>query len=228
MIRVSRLASLLLLFFAVCPLHGLQGQVKKSSQPQAASEDLPFPGFPKLETKASGEWWKIKNRNLMVPRDQVVAFALYTHDNSTLKLSGQLYPLKPDETKEVRLEFHRDGKWQEIQRKEVLFPGWSVHFRIENWDNSVNVPYRLLHGEKAFFMGMIRRDPIDKNEIVIGNLSCNSSRTPGPRPKLVEKRKRIGDWELDLVRCHRASGYLITAVDRMTGSAREKSGPQVQ
>ena len=37
------------------------------------------------------------------------------------------------------------------------------------------------------------------------------------RPKLVEKRKRIGDWELDLVRCHRASGYLITAVDRMTG-----------
>lgn len=48
------------------------------------------------------------------------------------------------------------------------------------------------------------------------------------RPKLVEKRKRIGDWELDLVRCHRASGYLITAVDRMTGSAREKSGPQVQ
>lgn len=37
------------------------------------------------------------------------------------------------------------------------------------------------------------------------------------RAKLVEKRKRIGDWELDLVRCHRASGYLITAVDRMTG-----------
>lgn len=37
------------------------------------------------------------------------------------------------------------------------------------------------------------------------------------RPKLVEKRKRIGDWELDLVRCHRGSGYLITAVDRMTG-----------
>lgn len=39
------------------------------------------------------------------------------------------------------------------------------------------------------------------------------------RPKLVEKRKRIGDWELDLVRCHRGSGYLITAVDRMTGYA---------
>lgn len=37
------------------------------------------------------------------------------------------------------------------------------------------------------------------------------------RPKIVEKRNRIGDWELDLVRAHRASGYLITAVDRMTG-----------
>lgn len=39
------------------------------------------------------------------------------------------------------------------------------------------------------------------------------------RPKLVEQRKRIGDWELDLVRCHKATGYLITAVDRMTGYA---------
>jgi IS30 family transposase len=37
------------------------------------------------------------------------------------------------------------------------------------------------------------------------------------RPKVVEGRKRAGDWELDLVRCHRGSGYLITAVDRMTG-----------
>ena len=45
----------------------------------AQDAELPFPGFPKLETKSTGEWWKIKNRGLNVPRDQVIAFALYTH-----------------------------------------------------------------------------------------------------------------------------------------------------
>ena len=37
------------------------------------------------------------------------------------------------------------------------------------------------------------------------------------RPKIANDRQRIGDWELDLMRCHRNSGYLITAVDRKSG-----------
>ena len=37
------------------------------------------------------------------------------------------------------------------------------------------------------------------------------------RPQVVAKRARTGDWELDLMTCHRASGYLITAVERRTG-----------
>lgn len=37
------------------------------------------------------------------------------------------------------------------------------------------------------------------------------------RPKVVNQRKRIGDWEIDLMVCHRTSGYLITAVERKTG-----------
>ena len=36
-----------------------------------------------------------------VPRKDVVAFALYTHDHGTLKMSAQLYPLKPGEAREV-------------------------------------------------------------------------------------------------------------------------------
>lgn len=37
------------------------------------------------------------------------------------------------------------------------------------------------------------------------------------RPEIVQQRGRLGDWELDLVVCHRSSGYLITAVDRKSG-----------
>ncbi len=49
--------------------------------------------------------------------------------------------------------------------------------------------YRVRHGEQAVFEGLIRKDPIDKEEIVVGTLSCNSSRTAGPRPQIVANLK---------------------------------------
>lgn len=37
------------------------------------------------------------------------------------------------------------------------------------------------------------------------------------RPQVANQRRRIGDWELDLVVCKKGTGYLVTAVDRKTG-----------
>ena len=162
--------------------------------------------FQSLDHLSTGEWWKrarppeVPSKKgkppkriieLNVPRDQVVAFALYTQDSGTLKLSGQLYPLMPDESREVRLETKQGKEWKEIARVQVSYPGWTAHFRVENWDSTQNVPYRVKHGEKASFEGLIRKDPIDQDSIVVGNLSCNSSRTQGPRPQIIENLKAI-------------------------------------
>ncbi len=171
----------------------------------ASQEAKPFGDkFPNLDGLATGEWWskgsksagngkKARNTKkiieMNVPRDQVVAFAVYTHGNRVLKMSAQLFPLKPDEAREVRLEFKNGDQWQEIKKAEVLELGWSAHFRLENWDNSKDVTYRVRHGDQAQFEGLIRRDPIDKDVIVVGNLSCNSSRTDGPRSRIIENIK---------------------------------------
>jgi phosphodiesterase/alkaline phosphatase D-like protein len=48
------------------------------------------------------------------------------------------------------------------------------------------VLYRVRHGEAAEFEGAVRRDPIDKDVIVVANMSCNSSRTTGGRPEIVQ------------------------------------------
>ncbi len=149
--------------------------------------------FPDLDSYATRGWWQPKGdapAKLLVPRDQVVAFALYTHQNGILKLSTQLYPLLPDETREVRLEFMRDGQWQEVKRESAQERGWSAHFRIDGWDNSHDVRFRVRHGELAEFEGTIRRDPIGKDPIVVGALSCNSNATTGPRASIVENLKR--------------------------------------
>jgi phosphodiesterase/alkaline phosphatase D-like protein len=164
--------------------------------------------FSELESLTTGEWWtqrtggaagKAKGKAkgggspappMDVPRDQVVAFALYTHHRGVLKISAQLYPLKPDEERRVRLEFQRDGQWKPAAEAEVLYPGWDAHFRIVNWDCSQDVPYRVRHGKAAAFEGLIRRDPIEKDEIVVANMSCNSSRTTGLRPEIIDNLQR--------------------------------------
>jgi len=125
--------------------------------------------------------------DLHVPRDQVVAFALYTHHERILKLTAQLYPLLPDEAREARLEIQSDGAWKEVARATVEYPGWSAHFRVERWDGTKAARYRVRHGDRAMFEGTIRRDAIDKNEIVVANLGCNSSRTKGPRQEIVQR-----------------------------------------
>jgi len=190
----------------------LSGRVTALSQEAAQ----PFGAeFPSLESLTTGQWWtkeatastanpkseKTKNKAkakgggqpatppMDVPRDQVVVFAIYTHQDGVLKMSAQLYPLKPGEVREVRLELQRDGVWTEVAKAEVLYPGWDAHFRVEGWDASKNVAYRVRHAEKAMFEGLVRRDPVDKETIVIANMSCNSSRTTGLRPEIIDNLK---------------------------------------
>lgn len=169
-----------------------------SAQEAAPESPTPFgTEFPNLDSLAVGEWWKRpqpKGQNpppsMDVPRDQVIAFALYTQQNQVLKLTAQLYPLKPGEPREARIEFERDGRWVEAAKAPVLYPGWSAHFRIENWNATTDINYRIRNGNEAVFTGTIRRDPTDKEVIVIANMSCNSSRTTGQRPEILENLKR--------------------------------------
>jgi hypothetical protein len=145
------------------------------------------------------DWWNRDTSpiiDLKVPRDQVVCFGIYTVHDRVLKLSAQLYPLYPEETREVRLEVKRDGEWKEIARGNVNDLGWSATFRIAGWDDSKDVPYRLLHGEKAGFEGLVRKTPKDKDEIVLAALNCNSNRDRDLRPEHV---RNINHQDPDLV-----------------------------
>ncbi len=159
-----------------------------------AQEAKPFGDeFPNLDSLAIGEWWKKKTPQgpnppptMQVERDRVIAFAIYTVDRSVLKLTAQLYPLMPDETRSVRLEVEDGDAWKTIGKTDVVYPGWSAHFRIESWDGSAQKRYRIRHGEHAMLEGTIRQDPIHKETIVVANMSCNSSRTTGLRPEILE------------------------------------------
>ncbi len=109
-----------------------------------------------------------------VARSEVICFALYTVHNKTLKLTAQLYPLESSDSRSVRLEIERDGQWVEVARANVIEPGWTVPFRVENWDDTQAHKYRVLHGAEATYEGIVRKNPVDKDEIVVAGFTGNS------------------------------------------------------
>ena len=155
--------------------------------------------FTKLDTLSTNDWWNrgvSKIIDMKVDRDKVIAFGIYTTSNNTLKLSAQLFPLYPKETRSVRLAIYQNDRWEEVQTQEVNELGWSAQFRIENWDMNQSYRYKLLHGSSASFEGLIRKDPIDKKEIKLAALSCNSNKDRGDRENYV---KNINALDPDLV-----------------------------
>ncbi|MHC4556341.1 MAG: metallophosphoesterase family protein [Planctomycetota bacterium] len=109
-----------------------------------------------------------------VSRDRVICFALYTIQNDILKLNAQLYPLKPGEDRKVQLEIKQDGKWEQIAQTLVIEKGWTAPFRIENWDSTKDIEYRVAHAKNAYYTGTIRKDPLDKNTIIVAAFTGNS------------------------------------------------------
>ena len=147
-----------------------------------------------LDGWATGGWWTKQAARrpieLHVPRQDVIAFALYTvtvrpSGAATLKLTAQLFPLLPGEPRRARLEIRQGGGWVEVAQAEIRYPGWDAHFRVDGWDATRDWPYRVRHGDEAMFAGLVRRDPADQRSITVGVLSCNSSSTPGPRHEIV-------------------------------------------
>ena len=167
------LCTLLSLALPVCAQHG--------DPPVAA------PFGKKLDSLCVNDWWNRAKSPIVdvhVARDQVLAFGIYTVHGGVLKMTAQLFPLYPNETRVVRLELERDGKWVEVKRQAVNDIGWATCFRIEGWDAAADVRYRLRHGDAASFEGLVRKDPAS-DEIVVAALSCNSSRDRGMRPNFV-------------------------------------------
>ena len=116
------------------------------------------------------------------PVEQCIAFALYTTHAGTLKLTAQLYPLADDVPRTVELALRprgvdgaRWGKVAEVQVDETLYgwpqedvKRWLAHFRVEGLDPTRDYDYRVVAaGGKATYEGLVRKDPVDEDVIVV-------------------------------------------------------------
>ena len=150
--------------------------------------------FADLDVLATNDWWNRPDNpiiDLKVDRDNVIGFGIYTLSNNILKLTAQLFPLYPNESRELRLEVYRNNSWEEIEKKKINEIGWAVTFKVQNWDDTKDTKYRLKHGKDADFEGLIRKNPVDKNTIKLAAFSCNSNKDRGGRENYVNNINHI-------------------------------------
>ena len=100
----------------------------------------------------------------------------HTLSRDTLKMTAQLLPTGPGDEAFVRLELREKGRWRRVASEAIVTPGWTAHFRLDEWPSERDVPYRLTHrfeGGESVIEGTVPHDPVEKDELVLGALSCN-------------------------------------------------------
>lgn len=127
------------------------------------------------DLKISGTKLKMQPENAFGP----ILWAMYTQSRGTVKLTAQMPPLGDNDNHKVVLELKKKSYWEKLDQQDIQMDSYTATFRMENWDATQDVPYRLVYtqvrkdgsNQKYFYTGTIRRDPVDK-PLVVGGMTC--------------------------------------------------------
>jgi hypothetical protein len=113
-----------------------------------------------------------------------ILWAQYTLSGGVLKLSAQMPPVGEADAQAVRLEVRPapGGAWQPAGDAPIDPHARTASFRVADWDDSRDVPYRLVYPLKDAagatvehaFEGVVRRNPADKDTIVLAAFTGNA------------------------------------------------------
>ncbi len=127
--------------------------------------------------------WKISGSKVAADESHrfgPLLFNQYTLSGGTMKMSVQLPPIGADDSQTVRLQLKTGGDWKTVAEEKKDQQTRNAVFRIEKWDDTKDAEYRLAYSLKTkqgetehFLTGAIRRDPVDKAELKVADVSCN-------------------------------------------------------
>ncbi len=131
--------------------------------------------------------WQVAGGKVETHDDQAfgpVLWAQYTLSGRVLKMTAQMPPLGEKDGKTVRLQVRRrpEGEWAEIARAKTHPLARTATFRVADWDPARDTPYRVAYAligadgkaRDHYFGGTVRRDPVDKETIVVAAFTGNS------------------------------------------------------
>ena len=111
-----------------------------------------------------------------------ILFSQYTLSKGILKLTVQLTPIGKKDGQRISLQFKRENKWITVDEASIDELSRTGTFRVTDWEYKTDVPYRIVYDmmankeqEDLFYReGIIRKEPWDKNEIVVAGFTGNN------------------------------------------------------
>jgi hypothetical protein len=137
--------------------------------------------------------WRVRGDKVRVHDDRVFGPVLgvqYTLGLGVLKLTAQMGPLSPRDISTAALEVQEPGgDWRVVARSKLVVDSYTFHFRVEGWDGTRDQPFRVRYdlavGEGRTrpyeYHGTVRREPVDKQELVIATFTGHKIYTGGLR-----------------------------------------------
>jgi alkaline phosphatase D len=108
-----------------------------------------------------------------------VLWSMYTLNKNQVKLMALLPPLGEEDNKQVTLYLKQGLSWRQVATENIEPDSHTAVFKIENWDATRNVDYRveyILKDKKGtetteHYQGTIKRDPVSRS-LKFGSLTC--------------------------------------------------------
>jgi alkaline phosphatase D len=103
-------------------------------------------------------------------------FNQFTVTRRVLKMAVQSAPLEAGSHR-AELQTRRGATWRTVARAEVDPMACVAQFRVENWDDTRDAPYRIVmrhDGRQHVLTGTVPRNPMDKAKLSIGALTCQN------------------------------------------------------
>ena len=105
----------------------------------------------------------------------------YTLNENILYMTAQMAPMGDEDTKDVFLEILNGDNWTQVAAAKMITPGYTANFRVNDWNSEKDTEYRIRYtyrssendDETAYWNGVIRHDPVEKDEIVIAGFTGN-------------------------------------------------------
>lgn len=129
--------------------------------------------------------WEVSGDKFTINQDQnlgPVLWSQYTLDRGTLKLMTFFVPMSETENQIAHLQLRSGTNWKTVASNKMDKLSSSVLFRVNDWNDQVDQDYRVTYEwnsangpSQSEWEGTIRKDPINKDTIVMAGLSCSNS-----------------------------------------------------
>lgn len=130
--------------------------------------------------------WKVSGERITADeahRFGPILYAMHTLSRDVLKMTAQMPPIGAEESQSVRLQVKNEaGQWQTVAEQPIDPLSRTATFRVEDWDDGRDVPYRLAYTlvqrdgakQESTLEGTVKADPVDKPEISVAGFTGNT------------------------------------------------------